>query len=170
MSLLITWNTLKITFSILNQHFYFQLWTSNCLLRDRLKIVFWSFRTEQRLIRLNSLNIMKHNLKKITKKALANVIQNKLDFIKRHLRRFPKLINNRNLFSWFQSWARPVAQKVKSKVHAVLEIFYVKESISLIGRKNFGPKLKQDAVKLLEITESIYCLYVCLPICKKSTS
>lgn len=59
---------------------------------------------------------------------------------------------------------------MKSKVLAIPEIFYVRESSKLIAWENFGAKLKKQTVKLLEMTESIWYFYECLPICEKSAS
>lgn len=59
---------------------------------------------------------------------------------------------------------------MKPKNPATLEIFHVKESNNLIGWENFWPKAKKQTVKNLEMNESVYCFYRCLPMCKKSSS
>ena len=61
-------------------------------------------------------------------------------------------------------------EKMNSKNQAFLEMVYVKESSNLIGQKIFGLKLKNQAVELLEMNESICCFQGSLPICKESAS
>ena len=52
---------------------------------------------------------------------------------------------------------------MNSKDQAILEIFHVWESSNLIGLENCGaqmwPKLKNQVIELLEMTESVCCFY-----------
>ena len=41
-------------------------------------------------------------------------------------------------------------------------------SLGILSESILGPKLKKQTVNQLEITESIYCFYGYLPMCKKS--
>ena len=61
-------------------------------------------------------------------------------------------------------------QKMESKDHALVEVFYVKKSSNLIKRDKFWAKTQEPEGKLLEMTESICCFYRCLPTCKKPAS
>ena len=56
---------------------------------------------------------------------------------------------------------------MKSKDRVILEVFCVKYSSNLIGRKNFETRLNNETVKLLEITDSICCFHGWKPIRKK---
>ena len=46
-----------------------------------------------------------------------------------------------------------------SQDQATPKIFYAKESSNLIPRENLDSNFKNKTVKLLEITESIFCFY-----------
>ena len=61
-------------------------------------------------------------------------------------------------------------RKNKSKDQAILEIFYAEKSSNLISRKNFLSRknMKNQIIKVFEMTESICCFSICLPTCKKS--
>ena len=74
--------------------------------------------------------------------------ENKSEF-NRHLQRIPKPISNQSFFIWFQSyWYWTVKQEMKSKAS---------HSGDILRERNLGPNL---TVKMPEITQSIYCLYV----------
>ena len=56
---------------------------------------------------------------------------------------------------------------MKSKDHAILEIFYVKYQAIWLAEGILVPKFKNQTVKVLEITKSICWFYGFLPICIK---
>ena len=100
-----------------------------------------------------------------TSRSIGKIKKNKVDF-KGHLERNAKPISNQNLFSRFQSGSWTVAQKMKSRDQAVLGIFIWKNQAIWLAKRILGSKLKNQNVKLLEMT--IFFFFRCLPTCKKS--
>ena len=87
--------------------------------------------------------------------------KNNLEY-KGHPQRIPKPICNPNLFSRSQSWCWTVTEKISQKIKPLWS--------NLISRKNFlsRKKVKNQIIKVFEMTASICCFSFCLPTCKKS--
>lgn len=88
---------------------------------------------------------------------------NKLDF-RGHSQRFP----NSSLTKICSFGSSHDAELSCKNISQKIKPFW--KSSNLISRENFGPKLKNQTVKLLETTESICCFYKCLSTFKKSAS
>ena len=89
-------------------------------------------------------------------------------WLKERPQRILKPISNQNLFSRFQLWCLTFVQKMKSKDQAILKILCEKNQAIYLAERTLGLRLKSQAVKLLEMTESICCFYRCLSKCRKT--
>ena len=95
-----------------------------------------------------------------TSRSIGKIKKNKFDF-KGHLQRNAKPISNQNLCSRFQSGSWTVAQKMKSRDQAVLGMFIWKNQAIWLAKRILGSKLKNQNVKLLEMT--IFFFFRCYP-------